>query len=414
MNNNEVIENGTLVVDENRIAAIGKANEITIPTDALVYNMEGKTIIPGIVDVQAHLPTSSNGIPAQQEWYYYANIAFGVTTTQAQASNTEMLLSQAEIIKAGRLVGPRLYVTGTMPDDTDIKPIINNYDDALSQLRRIKAIGAFSVKLGNQPNRAQRQQIIEAARQLKIQVIPDAKSTFYTQMGAIADGCTAIPNSVAIAPVYKDVTNTWNASKTAYTPTLIVSYGTQKGENFWYDRTNVWDNDKLLNFVPRQIIDARSRRRNTSEYGDYGHIEISKAVTQIAAGGTKINLGTQGRLQGLGAHWELWMLAQGGMSNLDALKCATLNGADYLGMDKEIGSLVKGKLADFIVLDANPLEDIRNSEKIKYTIANGRMYDAENMNELGNHLNIKAKFWWQTEKSESMLDTTNGTNIPDF
>jgi hypothetical protein len=247
-----------------------------------------------------------------------------------------------------------------------------------------------------------------------MEVMPEGGSTFFTNMSMIADGHTGIEHNIPVTPVYKDVTSFWNASKTAYTPTLIVSYGSQWGENFWYDRSNVWDNDKLLNFVPRQMVDARSRRRNTSEYGDYGHIDVSKAVTQIAAGGTKINLGAHGQLQGLGAHWELWMLVQGGMNNLDALKCATINGADYLGMDKEIGSLIKGKLADFIVLDANPLDDIRNSEKIKYTIANGRIYDAENMNELGNHLKIRAKFWWQMEKLENMMGNDNNAQTHHF
>ncbi len=406
MNGDEVIENGTIVVEENKIIAIGKTSDTTIPTDAMRYNLEGKTIMPGIIDVHAHLPTSVDGVSPQQDWPYIANLAFGVTTAHDPSSNTEMVFSQAEMIKAGRLTGPRLYSTGTIlyGADGDFKAVINGYDDALMHLKRLKAVGAFSVKSYNQPRRAQRQQIIEAARNLKMQVVPEGGSTFFTNMTMIADGHTGLEHNIPVTPVYKDVTTFWNASKTAYTPTLIVAYGTQMGENFWYDRSNVWDNDKLLNFTPRQIIDARARRRTTSEYGDYGHIDVSKTVSKIAAGGTKVNLGAHGQLQGLGAHWELWMLAQGGMSNLEALKCATINGAIYLGMDKEIGSLVKGKLADFLVLDENPLDDIRNSEKIKYTIANGRIYDAETMNQIGNNLTIKPKFWWQTGKGDTFTN----------
>ncbi|MDB5133376.1 MAG: amidohydrolase family protein, partial [Mucilaginibacter sp.] len=178
-------------------------------------------------------------------------------------------------------------------------------------------------------------------------------------------------------------------------PTLIVAYGVQSGENYWYDRTDVWKNERLLDFTPQAILDARSRRRTTSEYGDYGHIEVSKYVKQIADGGTKVNLGSHGQLQGLGAHWELWMLAQGGMTPLQAIHCATINGASYLGMEKEIGSLETGKLADLIVLNANPLIDIRNSEKIKYVMVNGRLYDAESMNEIGNRDKPRLPFWWQ-------------------
>lgn len=409
MNNNEVLENATILVSENKIMDIGKSTDVNIPDDAYVIDASGKTIMPGIIDVHAHLPTSVDGVSPNQDWPYYANLAYGVTTAHDPSSNTEMVFSQAEMIKSGRMVGPRLYSTGTVlyGAETNFKAVINNLDDALSHLRRMKAVGAFSVKSYNQPRREQRQQIIEAASQLKMEVMPEGGSTFFTNMTMIADGHTGIEHNIPVSPVYKDVTNFWTASKTAYTPTLIVSYGTQHGENFWYDRTNIWENEKLLNFTPRYIIDERSRRRNTSEYGDYGHIVISKAVNEIGKGGTKINLGAHGQLQGLGAHWEIWMLAQGGMSNLEALKCATINGADYLGMDKEIGSLEKGKLADFIILNANPLDDIRNTEKIKYTVINGRIYDAETMNEVGKILKVKKDFWWQNGKSDTKIIPEN-------
>lgn len=397
MKGDEVIENGTIVIDQNKISAIGKTADIQIPADAKIYDVSGKTIMPGIVDVHAHLHTSPDGISPQQDWNYYANLAYGVTTAHDPSSNTEMVFSQSEMLKAGNMVGPRVYSTGTIlyGADGDFKAVINSLDDARSNLRRLKAVGAFSVKSYNQPRREQRQQIIEAARELQMEVVPEGGSTFFTNMNMILDGHTGIEHCIPVWPVYKDVKSLWNDSKSGYTPTLIVSYGTQFGENFWYDRTEVWKNEHLLNFTPQYIVDARSRRRTISEYGDYGHIEISKYVKQIADGGTKVNLGSHGQLQGLGAHWELWMLAQGGMTPMQAIRCATMNGANYLGMDKEIGSLETGKLADLIVLNENPLDDIRNSEKIKYVMVNGRLYDADSMNEIGNREKPHMRFWWQ-------------------
>ena len=94
------------------------------------------------------------------------------------------------------------------------------------------------------------------------------------------------------------------------------------------------------------------------------------------------------------------MLTQGGMTPLQAIRCATMNGASYLGMDRDIGSLEQGKLADLIVLNANPLIDIRNSEKIKYVMVNGRLYDANSMNEIGNHEKPRLRFWWQQNRGE--------------
>ncbi|HEX7367339.1 MAG TPA: amidohydrolase family protein [Pelobium sp.] len=405
MEGTEVIDNATIIINENKIEQIGKQDAVQIPDDAKVFDVTGKTIIPGIVDVHAHIPTSKNGISPQQDWPYYANLAYGVTTAHDPSSSTPMVFSQAEMIKAGRMVGPRLYSTGTVlyGADGDFKAEINSLDDAKSHLRRLKAVGAFSVKSYNQPRREQRQQIIQAARELNMEVVPEGGSSFYTNMTMIADGHTGIEHNIPVFPVYKDVNTFWNASKTAYTPTLIVAYGTQWGENYWYDRTNVWENEKLLSYTPKSIIDERSRRRTTSEYGDYGHIDISRAVNQLSKGGTKINLGSHGQLQGLGAHWELWMLAQGGMKPMDCLKAATINGAAYLGMDKEIGSLKQGKLADLVVLNGNPLDDIRNSEKIIYTMVNGRLYDVSTMNEIGNTEKPRKRFWWQFSKTENYI-----------
>ncbi len=399
-----VIKDGTVVVDKNRIVAIGPSTEVKPPADAKVFDCAGKTIIPGIVDVHAHIPTSPDGITPKQDWGYFANLAYGVTTSHDPSSNSEMVFSQSEMIKAGRMTGPRLYSTGTIlyGADADFKANINSLDDARSHLRRLKAIGAFSVKSYNQPRREQRQQVLQAARELKMEVVPEGGSTYFTNISMILDGHTGIEHNIPVVPIYQDLKSMWKNSKTYYTPTLIVSYGAQFGENFWYDRANVWENEKLLNYVPRHIIDSKSRRRTTSEFSDYGHLDVAKAVNQLAEEGVKVNLGSHGQLQGLGAHWELWMLAQGGMSSLQALKCATINGAEYLGMEKEIGSLENGKLADLVVLDENPLEDIRNTEKIKYVISNGRVFDAETMNELGTAETPRLKFWWQTGKGNSL------------
>jgi Tol biopolymer transport system component/imidazolonepropionase-like amidohydrolase len=404
MKGDEVIENGTILIDRNKIIAIGKATDVKIADSVKTYDLTGKTIMPGIVDVHAHLHPSPDGISPAQDWNYYANLAYGVTTSHDPSSNTEMVFSQSEMLKAGHMVGPRVYSTGTIlyGADGDFKAVINNIDDARSNLRRLKAVGAFSVKSYNQPRREQRQEIIEAARELQMEVVPEGGSTYFTNMNMILDGHTGIEHNIPVWPVYKDVKSLWNDSKSGYTPTLIVSYGTQFGENYWYDRTEVWKNEHLLNFTPPAIVDARSRRRTTSEYGDYGHIEISKYVKQISDGGTRVNLGAHGQLQGLGAHWELWMLVQGGMTPLQAIRCATINGAAYLGMDKEIGSLEVGKLADLIVINDNPLTDIRNSDKIKYVMVNGRLYNADNMNEIGNRYKIRGRFWWQLNHGDTI------------
>ncbi|RYD75711.1 MAG: amidohydrolase, partial [Sphingobacteriales bacterium] len=399
MKGDEVIENGTLVVDGNRIISVGKSGEVTIPKNAKIINSKGKTIMPGMVDVHSHLGTFRYGLSPQKQWSYYANLAYGVTTTHDPSSNTEMVFSQSDMVRSGEMVGPRIYSTGIIlyGAEGDFKAVINNQEDALSALRRTHAFGAFSVKSYNQPRRDQRQQVINAARELGMMVVPEGGSHFQHNMSMIADGHTGIEHNIPVAPLYDDVIQFWSASKTGYTPTLIVNYGGINGENYYYERDKVWENKKLLQFVPQSIVDSRARHRTIIPEEEYinGHILVSQSCKKISDAGVKLNLGSHGQLQGLGAHWELWMLQAGGMTNMEALRAVTFNGAAYIGMDKEIGSLENGKLADLIIMDKNPLENIRNTETIKFVMINGRLYDTETMNETGLVDKKRDAFYWQ-------------------
>ncbi len=405
MNGNEVIENGTIVVTENKITDIGPASTVQIPAGAKVMDVTGKTIMPGIIDVHAHVGHFRSGLNTQKHWPYYANLAYGVTTTHDPSSNTEFVFSLSELVKSGTIVGPRVYSTGTIlyGADGDFKAVINSLEDARSAIRRTKAFGAFSVKSYNQPRREQRQQVIEAARQLGIMVVPEGGSTFFYNLTHVLDGHTGVEHNLPIAVLHDDVIKLWSAGKTQYTPTLIVNYGSINGEDYWYQKTNVWEKERLLKFTPRDIIDSRSRHRKMIPDSDYtnGYILTSQSCTKLANAGVKVNLGAHGQLQGLGAHWELWMLQQGGMTNMQALQCATINGAVYLGMEKEIGSLEKGKLADLIIMDKNPLDNILNTETLIYTMVNGRLFDCETMNEIGNFDKKRTKFFWEIPGSNA-------------
>ncbi len=402
MESGEVIEKGTLIVNQNKIEKIGKSSEITIPTNAKVYDVTGKTIMPGIVDAHAHIGGFRYGLTTQKHWQLYANLAFGVTTAHDPSANSESIFAMAELIKNGAMVGPRIYSTGIIlyGADGDFKAPINSLEDARSAIRRTKAYGAQSVKSYNQPRREQRQQVMQAARELGINVVPEGGSTFYTNMTMLMDGHTGIEHNIPVAPVYKDVIELWKTSTSGYTPTLIVNYGGMNGEFYFYQKDEVWKNEKLLKYTPRALVDARSRYRMMIPDEEYenGHILVSKTAKALTDNGVKVNLGAHGQLQGLGAHWELWMLHQGGMTNMEALEAATINGATYIGAGNEIGSLKEGKLADLIVLEKNPLENIRNTETVTYTMVNGKLYDTNTMNEIGNTEKRRSQFWWENNK----------------
>lgn len=402
MEGDQVIENGTIIINENRIEQLGASSDISIPNTAKVFDVSGKTIMPGIVDAHAHVGGFRYGLTTQKHWQLYANLAFGVTTSHDPSANSESIFAMSELIKTGDMVGPRLYSTGIIlyGADGDFKAVINNLDDARSSIRRTKAYGAKSVKSYNQPRRNQRQQVMQAARELSINVVPEGGSTFYHNMTMLMDGHTGVEHNIPVAPVYKDVIELWKNSKSGYTPTLIVNYGGLNGEYWFYQKDNVWENEKLLKYTPRGLVDARSRHRTMVPDEEYenGHIMVSKDATALTNNGVKVNLGAHGQLQGLGAHWELWLLHQGGMTNMQALKAATLNGAEYIGAGDEIGSLKAGKLADLIVLDKNPLENIKNTETVKYTMVNGRLFDTDTMNEIGNTEENRGEFWWENNR----------------
>ncbi|MBP6759536.1 MAG: PD40 domain-containing protein, partial [Flavobacterium sp.] len=402
MNDDKVIENGTLVINQNRIEAIGNTGEVSVPADAKVYDLSGKTLMPGMVDAHAHLGAFRYGLTTQQNWQFYANLAYGVTTSHDPSSNTETIFTLSEMVKSGALVGPRIYSTGFIlyGAEGDFKAVVNSIEDARSSIKRTKAFGALSVKSYNQPRRDQRQQILQAAREESINVVPEGGSNFFHNMTMVIDGHTGVEHNTPVTPVYKDVLELWSNSKVGYTPTLIVNYGGLNAELYWYQKTNVWENKKLLQFTPRAIIDSRSRYRMMAPDEDYqnDHILTSKTVKSLADSGVKINMGAHGQLQGLGAHWELWSINQGGMSNMETLKTATINSANYIGAGKDIGSLEVGKLADILVLEKNPLEDIQNSNTLLYTIVNGRMYNSTTMNEEGNEPKKRKNFYWENNK----------------
>jgi Tol biopolymer transport system component/imidazolonepropionase-like amidohydrolase len=380
---NAVIENGTVVIENDRIRAVGPSGQVRVPAGARSIDASGKTIIPGLIDVHAHMGYLALDINPERPIDYYANLAYGITTTHDPSASTQFVFSNKELVDAGEVLGPRILSTGFVlygARNTE-RAFINNLEEARGHLRRIKALGGFSVKSYNQLRRDARQWIIQAAREERMHVYPEGGSTLAMNGSMAIDGHTGIEHALPVAELYSDFVKLMAQSGTGYTPTLIVGYGGIWGENYWYQMSDVFRNERLLRFTQRGVLDARARRRIMVPEEEFYHFELAKAAKRIVDAGGKVQLGAHGQLQGLGAHWELWMLQQGGLTPLQALSAATIWGAQYLGLDSQIGSIETGKLADLVVLDANPLDSIRNSEKISMVMKGGVLFN-ENLDEV--------------------------------
>jgi imidazolonepropionase-like amidohydrolase len=376
---------------------VGRKGEVSIPAGARTIDASGKTVLPGFIDAHWHGAVGSDGIVPQQNWVTDAALAFGVTTIHDPSNDTGEIFSTAEMARAGMIRAPRVFSTGTILYGAagDFKAEIESLDDARAHLRRMKAVGAISVKSYNQPRREQRQEILAAAREIGIMVVPEGGSLFEHNMTMVVDGHTTVEHTIPVANIYKDVLSLWPPTKVGYTPTLLVGYGGNWGENYWYQKTNVWENPKLSKFVPPFVLDPRSRRRTMVPDDELNHLNIARIAANLRKAGVLVNTGAHGQREGLGLHWEIWMLNQGGLTPHEALRCATANGAKTLGMDRDIGTLEPGKLADVIVIEGNPLQDIRQSEKVTWTMVNGRLYDAATMTETGARERKRSKYWWE-------------------
>jgi imidazolonepropionase-like amidohydrolase len=402
-----VIEDGVVLIKDNRIVAVGGRDEVEIPSQAFQLDMTGKTVLPGLIDAHAHGGMGSHEIIPQQNWMQLSNLAFGVTTIHDPSNDTSEFFAASELQKSGQMLAPRVFGTGTILYGAywpGYSAEINSLEDAQFHLQRLKDAGAISVKSYNQPRREQRQQIIEAAAGLGMMVVPEGGMKFQHNMTMLVDGHTTIEHSMPVQNVYDDVKQLWSQVETAYTPTFVVTFGGLSGEEFWYDRTNVWENPRLMRYTPKSIIYPRAIRRSKAPDSEYNHIHVARAAKALRDAGVRVNIGAHGQREGLAAHWEIWSMVQGGFSPWEALRGATIDGAGSLGMDHQIGSLETGKLADIVVIDGNPLEDIYRSEYVSFTMINGRLYEADSMNQIAPNQVARQPLFFELEGGDAWSD----------
>jgi Tol biopolymer transport system component len=379
MKGDEVLKNADIVVENNRIIRVGAKGRV--PAGAKILDMTGKTIVPGFVDTHAHWFEIRRGILDTQNWAFLANLAYGVTAGLDVQTSTNDMFAYQDLVDSGDIIGLRAFSTGpgvfsdnNFQSADEVKGVLTKYK---------KYYGTHNIKSYIVGNRKQRQYMVQAAKELEMMPTTEGGLDLKLDLTHVIDGFHGNEHTLPITPLYKDVLQIFAQSGISETPTLIVNYGGPFGEDYWYEYSEVHDNIKLNHFTPHRIIDEKTKRRpEWFRKDEYAFPKLAAQVAKLERAGGLVGVGSHGQLQGLGYHWEMWMLASGGMTPLEVLRCATVNGSKIVGRPDDLGSIEPGKLADLVILDKSLLEDIHNTNTIHWVMKNGELFEGDTLNQV--------------------------------
>jgi Tol biopolymer transport system component len=399
MKGDEVVKNADIVVENNRIKSVGARGGV--PAGAKVFDVSGKTIVPGFIDTHAHWLEIRRGVLDTQNWGFLANLAYGVTAGLDVQTFSNDMFAYEDLVDAGEIIGLRPFSTGpgvfsdnNFQSAEEVKGVLTKYR---------KYYGTHNIKSYIVGNRKQRQYMVQAAKELEMMPTTEGGLDLKLDLTHVIDGFHGNEHTLPIAPLYKDIVQIFAKSGIGETPTLIVNYGGPFGEDYWYTNSEVHDNAKLNHFIPHTVIDQRTKRRGGwFRKDEFAFPKLAAQTAKITREGGLIGVGGHGQLQGLGYHWEMWMLASGGMTPLEVIRCATLNGAKIIGRPQDLGSIEPGKLADLVILDKNPLDDIHNTNAVRWVMKNGELFEGDTLNQVWpEQKKLEPLYFWNYDKPKA-------------
>ena len=380
----DVVASGSVIVEGRRITCLGDCDT----SDAKkIVNAKGKTIIPGLVNTHDHHSLMSAEVMDVKHAAYATALAYGVTTTANLGELACSSCAMTQLIQSGKMLGPRLYFIGRSlrAFDEEVQAI-QTLNQARALVDRRLNWGATYIKDYQAGSRKKRQLIAKAAqeRELTLTYGHDGLNQF---VGSAIDGLPGWEHRILIAPIYQDISEFMGRAGMSHSFTAISS-GHPKGLKHYYrPRQNLLQSEKYRRFMPladiqRNIADSTlTNQGRIPEKSEFSFPLIAEGAADIVRAGGWVTIGDHGDQAGIGDHWEMWGLAEA-MTPLEALRAASLSGARWLGIDHETGSLEVGKLADLVILNSDPLENIHNTADIAYVMKDGVLYEGSTLAEL--------------------------------
>ena len=372
MNGKEVFDKADLVIEKNKIKRIGKSGSVRIPREAKVFNMEGKHIVPGFIDIHAHFMLESE-MPNPESTTSFANLAYGITSLRNPQVSAD-IFNLADMIEVDGVPGPRMFSTGpglfTQADFSSLeesKRIIKPYKSKYK---------THLLKWYLAGSRKERLNFINAARDLSMMPTAEGGADTKADITYSIDGFSGMEHAFPDAPIYNDLIQLTSRTGITYTPTLVVAFGAALPIYRLLANERPHANAKLNRWYPEGKLYAKtSSRLLWFPKEDYHDLEVAKGANKILSAGGRVALGGHGEIQGLSNHWEMELFANGGMSNHDILRVATIYGAEAIGYQSEIGSIEPGKFADLVILNQDPLTNIEATQDIAFVMKNGVLYN---------------------------------------
>ena len=383
---------GSIVIDGDRITCVGRCDAAGVTR---TIDLAGATVMPGIVDTHAHRHVQHQGIIPPHNYEAAAYMAYGITSTIDPAPASFNLFPAAETVEAGLAVGPRSYGTAEVlvSAPTTYGAVVDSLEAADREVRRRAAWGAISLKDFLVSTRRQRQWIAEAARRHRLLLTGEGGSLEH-DLSMVMDGHSGWEHDLTYTPVYDDVARFFGQARAIYSITLMTDGPGPLNEEFFWQQQDVWRDEKQREWLPWAMFLPHTRTRWLRPETDYTYPILAQGLVDIVERGGYGTVGGHGDQHGLGTHWEIWMLAKAA-GNLRALQFATTHGAHALGLDEDLGSVAAGRLADLIVLEKDPVLDIRNTTSLRYVMKAGVLYDAGTLDEIWPAARPFGPRWWR-------------------